>query len=152
MKTVDHPAPESLRFYPETVHPFRFEPTRDRFSIRQIDDNQGQGIFSLAEFAKGDVVFAFTGFFSSELTQFSLQVGENLHLHDPYFYGKILHSCDPNCSVDLNRRVFIATKPISSGDLVTMDYAQTEDILYKVFPCSCGSTNCRGMVVGKKQD
>lgn len=151
MTIVDYTRAKSLRFYPKAIPPFPHEPTQDRFRIMQLGEGQGQGVVSLVDFREGEIVFAFTGFYSSEVTQFSLQINENLHLHDPYFYGKIIHSCDPNCFVDLENRRFVATRAIGKGELVTMDYAQTEDILYKSFPCACGSANCRGIVQGKKQ-
>jgi hypothetical protein len=140
-----------LRFYPEAMPRFPYEPTRDRFMIAFVGDGVGEGVMSLTEFAPGDIVFAFTGFFSAEITQFSLQIKEGLHLHDPYFYGKILHSCDPKTYVDIEKRLFIASKPIYPNDFVTMDYAQTEDYLFRTFPCSCGTLNCRGVVKGRKQ-
>lgn len=151
MTIVNYTRPRNLRFYPKSIPPFPFEPTQEQFRIRQIDNEQGQGVVSLVSFNAGDIVFAFTGFFSSEVTQFSLQIGSNLHLHDPYFYGKIIHSCDPNCTVDIEKRQFVAIRKISNGDLITMDYTQTEDYLFKSFPCQCHSTNCRGFVFGKKQ-
>jgi hypothetical protein len=36
-------------------------------------------------------------------------------------------------------------------DYLTMDYAQTEDVLYRQFPCSCGAENCRGWITGRKE-
>lgn len=142
---------DGLRFYPDGIASFEFEPTRDRFQIGYEGSELGEGVRSLVAFAPGEVIFALTGTLGSTVTQFSLQVGKNLHLHDPYFYGKILHCCDPNAHVDVSTRRFIATKPIRSGDLVTMDYAQTEDYLYRVFPCACGADNCRGLVAGRLQ-
>jgi hypothetical protein len=44
-----------------------------------------------------------------------------------------------------------AIKPIQSGDYLYMDYAQTEDVLYKQFECSCASSNCRGWITGSKE-
>ncbi len=137
-----------MRFYPDFIPPFEYEPTRDRFEIRYIGDSVGQGVVALTDFNVGDIVFAFTGIFSSKITQFTLRVTDTLHLHDPFFMGKVLHSCDPNCYVDMNARTFTAIKPIKAGDFVTMDYAQTEAVLYKPFRCSCGSANCRGWVRG----
>lgn len=142
---------ESLRFYPAQLPSFPNEPTRDRFKISFIGDGVGEGVTSLVSVEPGEVVFGVSGFFSSEVTLFSLQIAEGLHLHDPYFYGKLLHSCDPNTYVDLEKRVFIALKPIRPGDFVTMDYARTEDYLFRTFPCGCGAVNCRGIVAGRKQ-
>jgi uncharacterized protein len=139
------------RFYPDALPAFENEPTRDRFAIVRVGDSVGEGVNTLVAHNKGDVLFAFTGFFSTEITQFSLQVHDGLHLHDPYFMGKVLHSCDANAYCDMEKRQFIALRPIEAGEFITMDYAQTEDYLFKTFPCSCGAENCRGYVTGRKQ-
>lgn len=140
-----------MRFYPDFIPPFANEPTKERFEIRHIGDGVGEGVVSLVEFQPGDVIFQFTGTFSNEITQFTLQVADGLHLHDPFFMGKILHSCDPNAIVNMQTRTFTAIKPIQPGDFVTMDYAQTEAHLYKNFECCCGAPNCRGYVMGYEE-
>lgn len=137
-----------MRFYPDFVPPFEYEPTKERFEIRQVGDGVGEGVVSLVDFEPGDIIFRFTGIFSSQITLFTLQVADGLHLHDPFFMGKILHSCDANATVDMQTRTFTATKAIKAGDFVTMDYAQTEARLFKDFDCSCGAANCRGHVSG----
>jgi hypothetical protein len=139
------------RFYPDTLPAFENEPTRERFDIVRVGDSVGEGVATLVAFNEGDVIFNFTGFFSTEITQFSLQVHDGLHLHDPYFMGKVLHSCDANAYCDMEKRHFVALRPIEAGEFITMDYAQTEDYLFKTFPCSCGAENCRGYVTGRKQ-
>lgn len=141
----------SLRFYPEQMASFPYEPTADRFRIQRVDDKVGEGVVTCVGFQPGEVVFAFTGFFTGEITQFSLQVRPGLHLHDPYFMGKILHHCDPNTTVDMERRLFIARREIQPGDFITMDYAETEDYLFKTFECECDAPNCRGLVKGRLQ-
>jgi hypothetical protein len=45
----------------------------------------------------------------------------------------------------------VALKDIRANNFLYMDYAETEDILFKQFPCSCGSSNCRGWVTGRKE-
>lgn len=136
------------RFYPDIFPCFEYEPTTEQFAIQRVSDGVGEGVVALVDFQPGDIAFRFTGIFSSEITLFTLQVNEHLHLHDPFFMGKILHSCDPTCSVDMQTRTFTVIRPIRAGDFVTMDYAQTEAHLYRPFPCSCGATNCRGYVTG----
>jgi hypothetical protein len=140
-----------MRFYPEAMPAFRHEPTRTHFDIIRVGDGVGEGVITHTSFEPGQTVFAFTGFFSEEITQFSLQVRDGLHLHDPFFMGKVLHSCDPNAHCDMERRVFVALKPIRPGDFITMDYAQTEEVLFRMFECACGSERCRGIVKGSKQ-
>lgn len=134
----------TTRFYPEAVPSFVNEPTHDRFAIRKIDGSVGEGVVALIPFAAGEIVFGFTGFYSSEITLFSLQVEPGRYLHDPFFMGKILHRCDANCDVDMQRRIFTARRPIAPGDWVTMNYEQTEDRLFRAFECCCGAAPCAG--------
>lgn len=44
-----------------------------------------------------------------------------------------------------------ALKDIPANSFLYMDYAETEDTLFKQFPCSCGSDNCRGWISGRKE-
>ena len=137
------------RFYPESAPTFEHEPTRDRFDIQPIANTVGEGVVALVPFEPGDIVFRFTGFYSSEITLFTLQVEPGLYLHDPFFMGKILHRCDANCDVDMRSRTFTARKPIKPGDWVTMNYEQTEDHLHRAFECVCGEVPCEGFTPGR---
>lgn len=137
-------AGQLMRFYPESMPGFAHEPTREHFAIQPISDDCGEGVVALRPFKTGEIVFAFSGFYSSEITLFTLQVKPGLYLHDPFFMGKILHRCDPNCDVDMETRLFTARRDINAGDWVTMNYEQTEDQLYRPFVCNCGATPCHG--------
>ena len=138
-----------MRFYPAELPPFEHEPSPDRFAIRGFNDHIGEGVVSLVAFEPGDVVFAFTGFLVAAPTKFTLQASSSLHVHDPFFMGKVLHHCDPNCTVDMDRRLFIARQPIAPGDPITMDYDQTEDVLFRSFECACDAERCRGLIEGR---
>ncbi len=138
------------RFYPEAVPSFEHEPTRERFDIKAIGDNVGEGVVALTPFSPGDIVFRFTGFYSAEITLFTLQVEPGLYLHDPFFMGKILHRCDANCDVDMATRTFTARLPIAPGDWVTMNYEQTEDELFRPFTCVCGPVKCEGFTAERQ--
>ena len=137
-----------VRLYPDRILPFVNEPTADRFYVRKFDDNLGEGLVSLVDFEPGEIVFSFSGDFYSEITLFTLQVRPGLHLHDPWVMGKVLHSCDPNMDCNMETMTFTCRKPIRAGELVTMDYDQTEEKLYRPFFCRCGSPNCRGFIQG----
>jgi hypothetical protein len=89
------------------------------------------------------------GTLSTEMTLHSLQMAPGLHLDDPYLAGKVLHSCEPNSWLDVETRIYFATRDIAAGELLTMDYDETEDILFRSFECCCGSTRCRGTIGGK---
>lgn len=66
-------------------------------------------------------------------------------------HGEVLHHCDPNATVDMERRLFIARKAIRPGDRVTMDYAEAENYLFRIFACQCDAAICRGTVEGRLQ-
>jgi len=137
------------RFYPEAAPSFPHEPMQEAFAIRAIERGVGEGVVALKAFEPGEIVFGFTGFYSSEVTLFTLQVKPGVYLHDPYFMGKILHRCDANCDVDMDKRLFTARRPIAPGDWVTMNYEQTEDRLFRAFSCVCGAKPCEGGVPGR---
>ncbi len=132
------------RFYPEFVPPFPHEPSPSHFEVRAIGNQVGEGIVALKAFEAGQVLFCFTGFLMNQQTLFTLQVEAGLFLHDPFFMGKVLHRCDPNCSVDMKRRQFTARRSIMPGEWVTMNYDQTEDELFRPFVCVCGAAPCVG--------
>lgn len=139
------------RFYPDSLPAFANEPSVKKFAIQKISQSVGEGVVALVPFSRGEIVCAFTGYLVNVITQYSLMLGPGQHVHDPYFMGKVLHSCDPNTFCDMKRRVFVARKHIKAGEWVTMDYAQTEEELFKPFPCSCGSVNCRGFITGRAE-
>ncbi len=143
---LDDPVPD--RFYPEFYPRFSYEPTREMFEIIQTDE-KGEGIISQASFRPGDIVFKFAGVLLSEITLYTLQMKPGSHLHDPFFMGKVLHSCDPNMSCDMDTQTFTAIKEIKPGDFLTMDYETTEDELFRAFECSCGAPNCKKLIKGK---
>lgn len=66
----------------------------------------------------------------------------------------INHSCDPNCeAVDEDGRIFIeALRSIEAGEELFYDYAfeldeKHTEKLQKLYPCHCGSANCRGTIL-----
>jgi hypothetical protein len=83
-----------------------------------------------------------------DILQHTLQISQGKHLLDPYFTGYLLHSCSPNISVDMESMAVTATQNILTNTFLYMDYAQTEETLYRQFHCSCGSQACRGWITG----
>ncbi len=138
-----------MRFYPNVVPPFPFEPDTTRFEIRTVPGGQGEGLVSLTSFEPRETVAAFTGFLVPEVSISTLQLGPGRHIHDPYFMGKVLHHCDPNMVVDLKNLKFIACRPIRPGDVISIDYEVTEERLFSHFNCSCDAPDCRRVIKGK---
>jgi D-alanine-D-alanine ligase-like ATP-grasp enzyme len=65
---------------------------------------------------------------------------------EPEKWMPINHSCDPNAwleGLDL-----VARRRIRKGEQITMDYATFCNESMEEFRCTCGSRNCRGVILG----
>ncbi len=138
--------------YPDSYEYNPFYPKSEDFEVILKDENDGFGVISYKSFREGDLVAVMNGERITDIRQHSLQIEPGLHLHDTHFSGYFLHSCSPNVYLDMDSMRITAIRDIEPGDYILMDYAQTEDVLYKQFPCSCGSANCRGWITGNKQE
>ncbi|TWT34003.1 hypothetical protein KOR34_38390 [Posidoniimonas corsicana] len=138
-----------MRIYPRSLPVIPDEPQAEDFRVIDVDDHRGQGVEVLRGYRAGELLFRMNGVLRDYVTQFTLQVGPNQHLDDPYVAGKVLHSCDPNCRLDPSTRRYLAVRDIEPGELLTMDYDLTEDYLFKAFECRCGADRCRGYVAGR---
>ena len=70
----------------------------------------------------------------------------------------INHSCDPNCeAVEEDGRIFIdAIRDIARGEELVYDYNYVLDEPHnaankKLYPCNCGSKNCRRTILARKR-
>lgn len=133
-----------IRFTREPLHPQSTD-----FAVIIKDDIVGKGTISYRDFDAGTIIALMAGDIVDDIRQHTLQISPNKHLFDPFFSGYFLHSCDPNISLDMQSMTVTALKPIAANSFLYMDYAQTEDHLFKQFPCSCGADNCRGWVSGR---
>lgn len=120
------------------------------FKVIRKDELSGHGVISYRFFKRGEIIAKMTGEIVTDIRQHTLQIDSDKHLFDPYFSGYFLHSCSPNISLDMKTMLVTALEPISAFSYLYMDYAETEDYLFKQFPCNCGSSNCRGWISGKK--
>ena len=65
---------------------------------------------------------------------------------DPAGWAPQNHSCNANTAyLGLN---VIATRKISTGEELTLDYASFLDENMEPFVCQCGQSNCRGLITG----
>ncbi len=126
-------------------------PQAKDFAVVPCGDSVGQGVVSFRAFRAGDLVAKMAGETLSYVTQHTLQITPQTHFLDLFFTGYLLHSCEPNVSLDMQALTMTALRDIAPNDLLTMDYAQTEDFLYRQFPCSCGARSCRGWITGRKE-
>jgi hypothetical protein len=126
-------------------------PTSEQFAVTAVNGTVGMGVKAKVRFERGTLVAHFTGQLSNKVLQHTLQVSPEAHLHDPHFVGLLSHSCTPNCLLDMQRLEIWALADIEAGDLLTIDYAVTEDHLFRQFPCNCGSPACRKWITGRRE-
>ena len=135
----------------------------------------GKGVFALQPLTKGQALIEYLG------QIITWREALRRHPHDPsdpqhtfYFHiddrrvidaahgGNaarwINHACSPNCEADeQGGRVFIkALRRIAAGEELFYDYGLTIDERYttklkKLYPCRCGSFNCRGTLLAPKR-
>lgn len=121
------------------------------FQIVEKDDLVGKGVISFRAFERGALIAKITGERTSDVRQHTLQIDSDTHLFDTWFSGYFLHSCDPNISLNMKDMTVTALKNIAPNSFLYMDYAETEDHLFRQFPCSCRASNCRGWISGRKE-
>ena len=119
--------------------------------VCHTDGPYGMGIRTLVVRAAGEVADRFTGLVGQEIKQHSLQVTEHMHLSDTTYIGFLSHSCDPNSRLDMSRFELVTVRAVPAGEILTIDYAATEDRLYRQFECHCGAVGCRRWVVGRAE-
>jgi ornithine decarboxylase len=122
------------------------------FSVRLFDlGKYGMGLMAMRDFERGEVVGAFTGTTSTKNLLHTLQVEPGVYIHDPHFIGNLLHSCAPNCALDMQGRKLYCIKDTKDGGRLTVDYAATEDVLSRQFACFCEAAHCRLWVTGRAE-
>lgn len=125
------------------------EGAKEKLEVCEIDI-VGLGVRTLTAFPKGAVLDHFTGEISSRIKQHSLQVADGKHISNTRYIGYLTHGCAPNTALDMQNFQLVALRDIEAGEVLTIDYAATEDRLYIQFACVCGAPNCRRWIIGRK--
>lgn len=140
----------TLMLYPAIYGNDPLFPKAEDFEVVYKDEMSGKGVICYRAFKRGEVIARMSGEIINEVRQHTLQISPDRHLFDTWFSGYFLHSCSPNISLDMENMTVTAVNDIAPNSYLYMDYAETEDHLFKQFPCSCGSKNCRDWIGGKK--
>jgi len=119
--------------------------------VCQVEGAFGLGVRTRIARQAGDVVHRYTGVVSAEIKQHSLQVSDHLHISETAYIGYLSHACDPNARLDMSRFELVALRDVPAGDLMTIDYAATEDRLFRQFECHCGAAVCRRWICGRAE-
>lgn len=123
--------------------------------------NKGKGMFAIDFIKKGEVVVIWGGNYVDKKKadieknngKLVMQFDENLFSvedrgeSDTYF---INHSCNPN--VWMHDTFSLETmRNINKGEELVADYViwETDENKISKWKCSCGSSNCRGIITGK---
>ena len=126
-------------------------PTRDKFAKVEVGEGRGLGVRSLTAIPSGNLVACISGIITHHRGLHTLQINQHAHFLDLDFVGFLTHSCSPNVRVCLSEFKVWALADICEGDVLTMDYASTEDVLFRQFECCCTSPNCRGWITGRRE-
>lgn len=127
------------------------EDTSEGLRVCHADAEHGLGVETLVARHAGEVIHHFTGDIGPEMLLHTLQVGPDAHISNTRFIGFLLHSCAPNCRLDMATFELVALEDVRAGGLLTIDYAATEDRLYRQFACYCGAPHCRRWITGRAE-
>jgi hypothetical protein len=123
----------------------------DALEVVRLDDSRGLGVRVRQPFAAGQVIHRFAGIVSEDICQHSLQIDATRHISATRYIGYLSHGCDPNCRLDMTGFTLLALRAVEPGDVLTVDYADTEDRLHRQFACRCGAPTCRGWIHGRAE-
>lgn len=124
---------DTNRFYPQDFPVVDFEPLKTHFQLLSSPEDIGKAIITLVSFQKEDLVAKCLGVTLPYQTLHSLQYKKGMYFHDDWFAGFLLHSCDPNCMLDMETFSLIALRDIKAFELLTIDYEKTEEELHQGF-------------------
>lgn len=138
--------------YPfETLQVEQGYPSTAQFKVVRYPNGKRGGIKARIDFDSRLRIALVSGYAVSERRSHTLQLSSRIHLYDSWFCGLIRHSCKPNVLLDTTYMELWTLNTITAGSLLTLDYAITEDALYRQFACHCGELNCRGWITGSKE-
>jgi SET domain len=129
-------------------------------SAVEIKDKEGfKGVFAKENIGKDSVIFFLKGKITRRPTKYTIQIGSSRHLASPavsktddeldYCWLYLNHHCDPSGYINSEELTFRALRDIAAGDEITFNYLTTESELAAPFTCTCGATNCFGLIQGR---
>jgi hypothetical protein len=126
-------------------------PSTEHFQVMHAADGTVAGIQARKDFDSRMRIAKVSGYAVSERRTHTLQLSARIHLYDCWFCGLLRHSCNPNVFIDSTYLELWTVQPVVAGALLTLDYASTEDALFRQFACQCGELNCRGWITGSQE-
>ncbi len=129
-----------------------------KLSVRQSPLHSGFGVYVDTPVSRGELLALFGGRLvdvaqlrdiDRKQHRYSLQVDDELYLLSvtPTAPDFINHACEPNAGMQ-GQIGLVALYDLHAGEEVCYDYAMSDGSSYDEFPCSCGTSLCRGHVSG----
>lgn len=125
------------------------------FHIKDVP-GKGKGLFTSTNWDACTNLYKLSGVIKpyTESSSLAIQVSDTECIESyPDFNDYVAnHSCDPNCRVYFGNQILMRSmRPISAGEEITWDYESTElDMGSCNFNCNCGSSLCRGLILGAR--
>ena len=141
-----------ISLYPDFIPVEEGHPSSAQFLVVETGDERGRGLKGKVAFANGEFVAKLSGILIGHTTLDTIQMSPTLHFSDSWFCRFLLHSCDPNLGIDVASLEVRATRDITPGEYLTIDYAATEDTVTFQFACNCGAPTCRGWITGRNEE
>lgn len=123
----------------------------ETLEVVHLDERRGLGVRARRAFAAGSVMHRFAGIVGEQICQHSLQVDADRHISGTRYIGYLSHGCNPSAGLDMTHFALVARRDIAPGEIVTIDYAETEDRLHRQFACACAAATCRGWITGRQE-
>ncbi|QHF42904.1 SET domain-containing protein-lysine N-methyltransferase [Pseudomonas sp. S35] len=141
----------------ECLYPFKTllteqgYPSCDHFKVMQTANGTQGRVRARVAFESRIRIAKISGYAVGERRPCTLQLSPRIHLYDCWFCGLLPHSCNPNVFFDTTYLELWSVQPIAAGAWLTLDYASTEEALFRQFACHCGELNCRGWITGSQE-
>lgn len=125
--------------------------------VRGTSTTHGAGVFAVEPIHKGEAIIVFTGPITdaahTNFDDYHLQIGADRYIGPSGDLDDLVnHCCEPNAGFDAaslaEAPLLIAKRDIAAGEEITMDYgAVIDEDDFEGFPCGCGVSSCRGIVL-----
>ena len=126
-------------------------PSPRQFRVVRNRNGTPTGIKARVAFDSRTCIAKVSGYALGERRQYTFQISSRIHLYDRWFCGLLRHSCSPNVYFDIHYLEVWTLEAITAGSWLTLDFADTDDILPRQFACHCGAPECRGWIKGRKE-
>lgn len=123
----------------------------EALEVVRCDGRRGLGVRARQGFRGGTIIHRFAGRVGEQVCQHSLQIDSVRHISGTRYIGYLSHGCDPSCRLDMADFTLVALRDIAPGEILTIDYAETEDRLHRQFACCCGAADCRQWISGRNE-